>query len=290
MRTFAILSFVVAAFAAPTAFAPAGLANVVAPITAPAKVAANAATNVEAYADAAAANVNAQYNSIGNNDVNGNRVNILSRGVDIKNVGVNDSPVKVDAANDALHAFTHDVHPRGAVDVLAIVTAILEGLVDLCTQEANQLYVQVGVNAKAAIANLDITDDSILNNVLNGNNVKVLKRADVNALADLVSGVIAVVKALTTAGVKTDTIVGNIKATCNSIGNNVGNGNTVNVASRDVVDAVAPIVVVLKAFVSAVTSIGGVINADVLNLALQNNHILDGVLNGNNLNVLSGPL
>ncbi|GJJ12972.1 hypothetical protein Clacol_007219 [Clathrus columnatus] len=267
MRTFAILSFAVAAFAAPAAFAPVGLANAIVPIAVPATVVANAATSVEAYVDAAVANVNAQSNSIGNDNANDNLVKILSRRV----------------ATDDVDAFTHDIYPRGAVvDVLAIVAVFLQALVDLCTQ--------VGVNAKAAIANLNITDNSILNDILNGNKINILKRADVNALAEVVSAVVAVVKALVDAGVSANVIIANIQATCNSIANDIGNGNTINVASRDLVSAIATILVVLKAFVSAVTSLGASISVDVLNIALQNNQILTDVLNGNTINILSGPL
>lgn len=88
---------------------------------------------MNANVDGAVGNVDAQYNQIGNNDLNGNKVHVL-RDVTVKNV-VNHSPTKVNVPNTKVNAITHSFNPRASlVSADVLLTAILKALVDLATK------------------------------------------------------------------------------------------------------------------------------------------------------------
>lgn len=61
-------------------------------------------------------------------------MNIASRSTTVKNVGVKNVPVVANAKNPDVDVLSHNVHTRAVVDVLAVVTAVLEALVKLATK------------------------------------------------------------------------------------------------------------------------------------------------------------
>jgi len=277
MRAFAFLSLAAAALAAPAAFIPGGsVVNAVAPITAPVGVVAGAVANVEGYVSASAANVDANYNQVANNDLNDNKIKI-ARSVNVQKVGVNKTPVNVNANYPQVNALS-DVHQRGVAAVYAPLILILKALVALAAQ--------FNVNAIASIANVGLNYNNILNGVANNNNISVLSaRAAANILTDILVAIFAVIKACVSANVPVDAIVGNVTATANQIGNNVGNGNNVVVA-RGLLTAVAPLTAVITAVIPILARVCADVTAEILNISLNYNQIANNLLNGNSIHIL----
>lgn len=280
MRAFAFLSLAAAAFAAP-ALVPGSVATVVAPVTGTVGAVAGVAAHAHANSDASIGNVNAAYNNIADNTGNNNHVKI-ARGVSVQN---NNDPIDVNAKNPASKAASSTVnlhHTRDVATVVAPVVAVLKGLVGLCTK--------VGVDANAAIANIGLNYNNILNDAANKNSVNVGKGEAADAVARTVACIIALIKGLVNANVDPKTIVSNVASTCHHYATNnavpSGSNPAVAPAPGSLVGVAAPVVAVIRAVIPIIAHVCAELDINALNVALSYNNIANNVGNGNSVSVL----
>lgn len=173
------------------------------------------------------------------------------------------------------------VASRSAVDVFAIAHAIVQALIKACAD--------VGVDIQAAIANIDLKYVNILTNVLNNNNIDILRR-DVPQLANVVLDLLAYVTVLIDAAAKAQVNILaellNIGIDCSSILSNIGNGNTISILSRDLLSGLLSVGVVVKALIQALLGVEADVAASILNVVVQHSSIASDILNDNVIHIL----
>ncbi|KAF8519759.1 hypothetical protein BU17DRAFT_89606 [Hysterangium stoloniferum] len=225
------------------------LAYVEATVIAAVKAFLAAAVKLNVPVEAALLNIGISYSKILSNDFNWNDISILSR--------------------------------RNGVDVLAVVTAIIKAVVAACAN--------VNVPITAVIGNVDIKYVTLLTNLLNHNKIDILRR-DVPALATVVLDLIAYVTALIYAAAKANlnifAALANIGIDCSSILSNIGNDNNINILTRDLVNVLAPVKVVVVALIQVLLGVEANIAASILNIVIKNSSIGSNILNYNTVNIL----
>ncbi|KIJ42667.1 hypothetical protein M422DRAFT_254108 [Sphaerobolus stellatus SS14] len=265
--------------------------DIVALVNALAKAAAAVGVNV----DAVIANIKIDNSNILTNILDGNSITVLRRngvtlpdnidaivlafinaavaaGADVQaavaNIGIDYSTLLSNIGNNNV-IFVRSLPET--VDILALVKAVADALA------------AVGVDAKAVIANIDIQNSSILDDILNGNSITVLRRGSVILPANIDAIVEALINALVSAGVNVQAALANIGIDQSTLLSNIGDNNVIFVRSLpETVDIAA----LVKALADAAAAVGVDINAVIANIDIQNSSILTDILNGNSITVL----
>ncbi|KIJ52161.1 hypothetical protein M422DRAFT_243759 [Sphaerobolus stellatus SS14] len=164
------------------------------------------------------------------------------------------------------------------VDIAALVKAIA----DACAK--------VGVDVNALIANLNIENSSILTDILNGNNISVLRR-DLGIpliTADVLVVLQAIVAAALDAEVDVFTSALNAGLDCATILSNILNNNTVQIlpifVSRDA--SLLDVYSTVLALVQALVSVGVPVDILALNAFIKDSNIGTNILNDNIIKIL----
>ncbi|KIJ42672.1 hypothetical protein M422DRAFT_254111 [Sphaerobolus stellatus SS14] len=250
---------------------------------------ANALAKADVSLKAVLANVDVQDSSILTDILNDNSITVLRRRDDL--------PVNIDAIVlayiDALLGAGVDVQAAVAdigIDYSTLLSNIgnnnvifvrslpeIVDIVALVNALANAAAA-VGVNVDAVIANLNIQNSSILTDILNGNNITILRRGNVILPANIDAIVLALINAAVAVGVNVQAAVANIGIDYSTLLSNIGNNNVIFVRSLPEIVGIAALV---DAIANAAAEVGVNINALIGNIDIENSSILTDILNGN---------
>ncbi|KAF8519760.1 hypothetical protein BU17DRAFT_89607 [Hysterangium stoloniferum] len=173
--------------------------------------------------------------------------------------------------------------PRDVVDIVAPLKAVVDTVANPVT------YVEVDGIVKAA--NVAIKDSTVGSNIGNHNDIKVARQhIEQRDVVDIEGTLYAVVKLLANlcakAGVDVQALLANVKVYNSSILSNILNGNDVNIA-RGLVNVEALIAAAIKALVLALVKLGVPVEACLANINISYSDILSGILQYNDVSVLS---